>query len=300
MNPSWKFVSLLFFTWLLANPIFAQDNVLTGLWYSSGTVNSEGTTNNYMGELNLKQSGKQVKGTFDYYFRDSLFTMEVEGNFDHDTRYLVLKPFPIMLHSSYSTKIGVECSMRGEFIVRFSRLGMYMGGKFVADEKYRYTCPDISFDFSKSTDNVSIFAEAKKAQEAAKADTLFNDETSQYTVKAFVNRPKDYFKEIWVQSREITLEIVDNGAIDYDSVSLFVNNKIVVKKTMLSRLPIKLVLQLNDSLPFNEVSMFANNVGLIPPNTATLTLTDGDNKTELELNSDLNRTATLKLYRRRF
>ncbi len=114
-----------------------------------------------------------------------------------------------------------------------------------------------------------------------------------------LKKDKRIIKDLVIESKSINVEIVDNGMIDYDSISVFFNNKLVLKKTMLTHIPIKLTLQMNDSLPFNELSMFANNEGLIPPNTGTLTVIDGDNRYETEMNSSLHRTATLKLIRRK-
>ena len=118
------------------------------------------------------------------------------------------------------------------------------------------------------------------------------------TKKQFEDRPKDFFKELVINNKSIDIELYDNGAIDFDSISVFFNNKMMLKKTMLSHKAIKLKLTLDDSLPYNELGMFANNEGLIPPNTATLILIDGENRYEMEINSSLNRTGTLRLKHR--
>ncbi|MFP5040983.1 hypothetical protein [Parasediminibacterium sp. JCM 36343] len=297
-----RFVFIFFMAILSFQAVFAQQaQVLTGSWFSNGTVKVDGVTNNYLGELKLVQNGRAVIGQFNYYFRDSLFTNKIEGFFDLDSRYLVIKSFPIMLHQSTSTKNGVDCSMRGEFLLRVSRVGSFLAGSFKADDAYKYTCPDILFSFEKSTDTISPIAQAKAATVASKipVDTIAKDPIAIATQKMFENRPKEYFKELFISSGKINIELYDNGAIDYDSVSIFLNNKLILKKTMLSYVPIKLTLPLDSLLPFNEISMFANNEGQIPPNTATLVLIDGDDRYELEMNSSLNRTATLKLSRKR-
>jgi hypothetical protein len=45
--------------------------------------------------------------------------------------------------------------------------------------------------------------------------------------------------------------------------------------------------------------MFADNLGLIPPNTAALILYDGRIRHEIMMMSDLNRNATIKLRRKK-
>ena len=280
----------------------AQTSPLDGNWYSNGTVIIQGNTNSYLGELKLKQKGREVKGQFNYYFRDSLFTNNVEGVIDMGSRYVVFKPFPIILHSSTSTKMGVDCSMTGEFMLRISRVGSYLAGKFVAAPTYRYTCPEIAFDFEKNNDSITPIVEAQQATLIAKAtDTalIAKDPVAEITKQQFNERHKDYVKEVTVDSSTIKVELYDNGVIDYDSISIFLNNKLILKETMLTHTAIKLALKLDESLTFNELGIFANNEGLIPPNTSTLILFDGDNRQELDINSSLHNTATLKLIKRK-
>ena len=272
---------------------------LEGNWYSNGIVNIDGSTNSYLGELRLKQNNKSVFGQFNYYFRDSLFSTNINGIYDQASRYVIFNSFPIILHSSTSTKTGVDCSMSGEFMLRISRVGSYMAGKFIADKEYRYTCPDISFDFERNTGEVSPIEEAKHADSIAKITPVEEDPAVVATKKDFDERPKNFFKEITIESKNVDVEFYDNGIIDYDSISVFLNNNLILKKTMLTHTAIKLHLNLDDSLPFNELGMFANNEGLIPPNTATLIIIDGFNREELELNSSLHGTATIRLVKKK-
>jgi hypothetical protein len=95
----------------------------------------------------------------------------------------------------------------------------------------------------------------------------------------------------------VKIEIYDNGVIDNDSISLFFNNKLVLPKTMLSHEPITLTLPLDALREYNELSMFAENMGTIPPNTAIMILYDGKVRHEIGLSSDLEKSATIRLKR---
>ena len=298
MMKCWKAV-FLFVIFLITIKICIAQKPLEGNWYSNGIVNIDGSTNSYLGELKLKQNGRTVFGEFNYYFRDSLFKTNIQGIYDQASRYVIFNSFPVILHSSTSTKTGVDCSMSGEFMLRISRVGSYMAGKFIADKEYRYTCPDISFDFERNTGETNPIEEAKAADSIAKVIPVEDDPIVVATKKDFDERPKNFFKEITIESKDINVEFYDNGVIDYDSISVFLNNKLILKKTMLTHTAIKLHLNLDDSLPFNELGMFANNEGLIPPNTATLIIIDGLNREELELNSSLNSTATIRLVKKK-
>ena len=76
---------------------------------------------------------------------------------------MIIKPFPIILHSSTNTKTGVDCYMNGEFMLRISRVGSFLAGKFIAEPQYKYTCPEIAFDFEKNNDAITPIDEARKA-----------------------------------------------------------------------------------------------------------------------------------------
>ena len=195
---------LLFSSVASGKNILAQASPLEGNWYSNGTVIIEGSTNNYLGELKLKQKGRTLTGEFNYYFRDSLFKTKVEGIFDLNSRYMIIKPFPIILHSSTNTKTGVDCYMNGEFMLRISRVGSFLAGKFIAEPQYKYTCPEIAFDFEKNNDTITPIDEARNAtiiaNETKLIDTVtaHNDPIVDLTKKQFDERPKDFFKEMTV------------------------------------------------------------------------------------------------------
>ena len=115
------------------------------------------------------------------------------------------------------------------------------------------------------------------------------------TEDAFIARKKVYAKIIEVENTKLRLEVYDNGTIDYDSVSLLLNDKLVLPKTMLNHHSVKVNIELDESLEFNELGMFAENLGLIPPNTAALIIHDGKKTYEITLNSDFTKNAIIQL-----
>ena len=123
---------------------------------------------------------------------------------------------------------------------------------------------------------------------------LFNEFDIKKT-EVFAKRERIFTKEVEVTNNKIKLEFYDNGAIDNDSISVFVNNKIVIQKSKLDYAPIKLDIKLDESLPYNEISMFAENLGQIPPNTALLVIYDGNKRYDILLTSDFTKNATIKL-----
>lgn len=296
-------------------------------WYGIGIAEVPNETNNYLGELILNEKNGKVTGVFSYYFRDSLFTNKIEGKFDKVTNKLLLNKQNIIFHRSYDTKTGVDCPMYAEMTLRNSRVESVLKGALYADNEHQFTCPVINFNFKRikdvappppppATKKESYTILPKKNKEAtvilprkpsvvtnAKTDTAVVTKKAPTTLDPkqllYSNRQKVYTQELDIESNSIRVELYDNGQIDYDSVSLYLNDKLVLGSTMLKHSAITITLPLSDSLAYNELSMFADNLGLIPPNTAALILYDGKIRHEIMMMSDLNRNATIKLRRKK-
>src|SRR5262249_44719983 len=93
-------------------------------------------------------------------------------------------------------------------------------------------------------------------------------------------------KQIEVSSDSVRLSFYDNAEVDGDSISVFLNGNLVVAHQELNERAFNVYLQLDSSREFNEVSMFAENLGKYPPNTALMVLSDGDKRYETFLSSD--------------
>jgi hypothetical protein len=106
-------------------------------------------------------------------------------------------------------------------------------------------------------------------------------------------------KQIEVSSDSVRLSFYDNAEVDGDSISVFLNGNLVVAHQELNERAFNVYLALDSSREFNEVSMFAENLGKYPPNTALMVLSDGDKRYETFLSSDFKGNATIRLKLRR-
>lgn len=107
------------------------------------------------------------------------------------------------------------------------------------------------------------------------------------------NRENELVKTISVNSREITVSLYDNGTIDKDTVSVYLNKKQVVFKKMLSLSPITLTIQLDDDNDYQELVMVAENLGEIPPNTSLMVVTAGSQQFEVRITSTEQKNAVV-------
>jgi hypothetical protein len=289
------------------SPLCSQ--TVTGHWYGIGKVQVKNerfadARDSYLAELELHQNGKSVKGKLNYYFKDSLFINSIEGSYDAANRKLILYKTPIIFYGSTDIHNGVDCYVTGNFTLRTAKIESVLSGILLSDEAHRYVVSPIAFSFKKSADTASFVMtrEPDDSEEMipSAAPVLLTTpalaeakKTPQQIV--FEKREKVITQEITVKSSVISLELYDNGEIDYDSVTVFVNGKEILPESMLSHRAIRLTVQLDKHVEYTDISMFANNEGLIPPNTAALILYDGNKRYEIQMSSSLSRTATIRL-----
>lgn len=278
---------------LLCITLHSSAQQVNGHWFGIGMLQTTRQYNTYMSELVMQQKGKSVNGYLNYYFRDSLVKVTVTGSFDQQTHRLSLNPFPVMYYLSPSAKNSIDCSMSGSFVLLASKTESLLTGRLFGDDDHKYTVPDISLRLTKSNDTALLVMKDDEPEE--KKDTVIAAPVIPTALEAFNRRGKVVTKELEVSNAVLKLQLYDNGSIDYDSVSLFLNNKMILPKTLLTHKAIKINIELDPALEINELSMFAENLGMIPPNTAALILYDGTTRYETLLTSDLNKSATLRL-----
>ncbi len=110
----------------------------------------------------------------------------------------------------------------------------------------------------------------------------------------FVSRKKVLVTEIPISGDSLVLNFYDHAEIDGDSISLFLNNKLLQKNILLKAAPytVKIpVAELGDS---NELIMVAENLGSIPPNTSLMIAYINDVRYEARLESTENSSAMIR------
>ena len=98
-------------------------------------------------------------------------------------------------------------------------------------------------------------------------------------------RSKKLIQLIEVDEPNFTVELYDNGQVDGDTVSLFFNDRLMVSRKRLSTTPISIELNIDPNKEDNELVMFAENMGSIPPNTALMIVTVRDKRYEVNITS---------------
>ena len=107
------------------------------------------------------------------------------------------------------------------------------------------------------------------------------------------NRENEVVQTIIVNTNEITINIYDNGTIDHDTVSVFLDKKMIVAHQMLTTKAITVKFRMDENSDYHELVMVADNLGDIPPNTSLMVVKVGDKQYEVRIASTEQKNAVV-------
>lgn len=108
------------------------------------------------------------------------------------------------------------------------------------------------------------------------------------------DRENQVIKTLIIHTTEVTLNIYDDGAIDNDTVSVYLDNRPVLLHKMLTDRPLVVTLHLDETNDYHEIVMVADNEGTIPPNTSLMIVKAGDKEYEVRITSTEQKNAVIK------
>lgn len=297
---------------LLSFSLHSGAQTVFGYWYGNANVKSNNSANNYLVELVLQPEKGYVKGILNYYFKNTYRSLPVKGNYNAATRSLSLYDVPVIYHGSVGN-FEVDCIMNMQASLRVSQAGSNLVGSFVALPDYKNVCANINFnlvlnaDISKKDSVLKAISEFKENYQVWKpeiADTLVSVNVTPrkvvnyVTEGEFTKRKNEVVNEIEVESDSLRVSLYDNGEIDGDIISLFYNQQLILNSQKLTHKSIRINLVLDSLRTVNEISMFAENLGLIPPNTALMVIEDGKKRFEIRLSSSMEKNGTIRIKRK--
>jgi hypothetical protein len=291
----------------------AHSQSVFGYWYGYANVKTKSSANNYLVELVLQPEKGYVKGVLNYYFKNTYRSLQVKGNYNAASRQLSLYDIPVTYHGSMSN-FEVDCIMNMQGTLRVAKAGSNLIGAFVGLPDYKNACADINFslklnaDISKKDSVLAAIRQYKEAYQVwtpAYSDTLvavniIPRKVVNYVIQdEFKQRENIVTDEIEVQSDSLKVDFYDNGEIDGDSISVFFNKQLIAFHQLLSTRSVHFDIVLDPSQGVNELTMFADNLGSIPPNTALMQIYDGRKRYQIRMSSSLEKNATVKIRRKK-
>lgn len=239
--------------------IHSSAQELNGIWKGTLTQQPGGCFPVYNVELQVNISNNQVSGVC-YHYSD--VTNYVKKNYDgiYDA---TAKTINIQEHRIMTFHIPTDCTP----CIRYFRLSY-------SKENKQET---LSGDWGGVVMNGTLACTPGKIVLHRIVESEFN-----------------HIKEIRVDTGLLKLDFYDNAEIDGDSISVTVNNKTVVSHQLLGIKPITVYVKVSLDHPEQEITMVAENLGTIPPNTALLIVTAGSKRYQLFLASSEKKNAQVR------
>lgn len=260
--------------------LMAED--LTGIWKGTLTQGPGGCYPRYFLELQINVANDQITGkAYDYYDQTHFVKMSFIGRYNARTRRLVLIEDKVL-----QADIPADCAVCIKtYDLTYSREGAeeVLSGdwKGVIQDK-RVACPPGKILLKRAA--VSDFP-----PDSAQNDTLRTLQKQLHLQP----RQKEVVRSITVNSPDIKIELYDNGEIDHDTVTVFINGKLLLYRQMLTDRPLTMDIHATPGIEY-ELVMYADNLGEIPPNTALMMVTAGARKIEVFLSSSEQKSAAVR------
>lgn len=270
------FLSILIF---IAAALEAQN--LSGIWSGKRTA-TEGCSHEYALELQINFSNNVIMGrSYSYLDKDRFTKINFTGRYNPDTKRMVIIESAVLQYNvpyncvpcikTYDLtwiKNGNEEALTGDW--KGHEMGnataCYPGGIYLTRQ-------------TKSVFPTEVFQN----------DSLV---LLQKNMK-IVSREKQLVQSIAVDTSHIKIELYDNAEIDDDTVSVFLNNALLLHK---KRLTDKALTLYFDAFPNTdyELMMYAENLGKIPPNTSLMVITAGKKRYEMRISANEQKNAVVR------
>src|SRR6185369_3244152 len=132
-------------------------------------------------------------------------------------------------------------------------------------------------------------------------DPIQSEDKKNLTIKSNTKTP-DILKKrenslvqtLTINSENVTVKLYDNGEIDDDTISVYLDSKLILSNKRLSAAAINVNLKMDESNPDHELIMVAENMGRIPPNTSLMIVTAGDQRFEVRITSTEQKNAMVR------
>jgi hypothetical protein len=109
------------------------------------------------------------------------------------------------------------------------------------------------------------------------------------------NRSNELVKTFIVNDSDVTVKLYDNGEIDDDTISVYMDKKLVLSAKRLTASPLTLKLKMNEETSEHELVLVAENLGRIPPNTSLMIVESGEQRFTAQITSTEQKNAVVRL-----
>ncbi len=114
------------------------------------------------------------------------------------------------------------------------------------------------------------------------------------TPEVILNRSNELIKILTVKDPKVSVKIYDNGEIDGDTISVYLDKKLVLSQKRLTASPLSINFTMDDDNDVHELTLVAENLGTIPPNTSLMIVESGEQRFEVRITSTEQKNAVVR------
>lgn len=267
-------------------------------------------------KLELKDSTNNLMTGYAYTFYEQNKDVKaaVIAKIDRKNKTLQITEQNIIYNKGFTSKVLI-CLVVSELAYNESKINLT--GKITTRTagKGGLPCSTGSISFTNKPEIDRIFAikennnadTVKKVQKVVKKPVVYAKDT---IVKKKVEEPKPQvttpkppekitqgqLKEIQWYSDKIIVEVWDGTTIDYDKISIHYNGEVIIKNYTLTKEKYKLILPIKEG-EMGTIVVVAENEGNESPNTANLTLYDGEIAHQIIAHNKAGKKSEIKIKR---
>src|ERR1700730_11866395 len=266
---------------ILAAAANAQN--LNGIWRGKLTQDAGGCYPVYFLELQISAlDHNNINGnSYDYYDKARYVRLDFNGRYNAQTKRLVIIESKVL--NFQIPRDCVPCIKTYDLSYTNNGKEEYLTGDWKGIEmERRGVCPPGKISLQR-------VMQAEFPIQIKQNDTLARIQQS----LKLQHREKDVVEVLKLDTSLIKIELYDNAEIDDDTVTVLLNNTLLLYKRRLTDKPLQLMINVFPGTEY-ELIMYADNLGRIPPNTALMVITAGKKRYELRLASSLEKSAAVK------
>jgi hypothetical protein len=262
--------------------VVSHAQLLTGIWGGIRTQNTGGCFPEYSTELHIiYMQNNAFMGNVYSYDNDRYTKINFTGRYNPLTKRMVIIENAVLQYNVPDSCI--PCIKTYELM--FSKNGQ----ADVLQGEWRGHAMGNNQDCQPGRISLSRLTKSSFPVDVYQNDTLAK---LQKDFK-LQNREKDLVKTIPIDTAFIKIELYDNAEIDDDTVSVFLNNTLLLYKKRLTGKPLVLDVNVFPNTEY-ELMMYAENLGRIPPNTSLMVITAGRKRYQLHLSSSEQKSAVVR------
>jgi hypothetical protein len=115
----------------------------------------------------------------------------------------------------------------------------------------------------------------------------------------YLERGNKVLETVAITGDSLTLSFYDNGVVDGDIISVYINGRNVIEKALLKEAAIKKTIPISPTEDGIQLLLVAESLGSIPPNTGLLIIQDGTNRYEVRFSADLQTNASILIRKKK-